>query len=45
MRLAKIRYPRYPGLCEALKNRHVRYNQTLDFIEDLEKKGGLSAVA
>ena len=38
MRLARIRYPRYAGLCEALQNRHVRYNETLDFIEALEKQ-------
>ncbi len=44
MGLAKIRYPRYPGLCEALKNRHARYNQTLDFIEDLEKKGEICVI-
>ena len=36
---AHIRYPRYKGLCESLKNRHTHYNKTMDFIDRLEGEG------
>jgi predicted patatin/cPLA2 family phospholipase len=39
IRLAYIRYPRYKGLCEALASRDARYNETMDFINQLEKQG------
>jgi predicted patatin/cPLA2 family phospholipase len=39
IRLANIRYSRYNGLCEALASRDARYNETMDFINQLEKQG------
>ncbi|OGX68605.1 MAG: patatin family protein [Paenibacillus sp. RIFOXYA1_FULL_44_5] len=35
--LAKKIYPEYQGLVEALVNRHLVYNETLDYIAQLEK--------
>lgn len=35
---ARMRYPRFPGLCEALANRYIRYNETMDFIDTLEQQ-------
>ncbi|MEA3487577.1 MAG: patatin family protein [Thermodesulfobacteriota bacterium] len=35
---ARMRYPRFPGLCEALANRYIRYNETMDFIDALEQQ-------
>jgi predicted patatin/cPLA2 family phospholipase len=32
-------YRRYKGLRSALRDRHERYNETMDFIDALEKKG------
>jgi predicted patatin/cPLA2 family phospholipase len=37
--LAKLFYSRYPGLVEALFNRHKLYNQTVKYIEELEEEG------
>jgi predicted patatin/cPLA2 family phospholipase len=38
IRFASMRYSRYKGLCEALANRHARYNETMDFIDQLEQR-------
>lgn len=38
-KLAKVFYKKYPKLVEALENRHIVYNQTLDYIEKLEQEG------
>jgi predicted patatin/cPLA2 family phospholipase len=38
-RLAPVRYPALRGMCEALAVRHLRYNETMDFIDDLEDRG------
>ena len=35
--LMKIFYHRYPALIEAMANRHKVYNETLDYISELEK--------
>ncbi|MEA1970815.1 MAG: DUF6363 domain-containing protein, partial [Thermodesulfobacteriota bacterium] len=35
---ARMRYPRFPGLYEALANRYIRYNETMDFIDTLEQQ-------
>jgi predicted patatin/cPLA2 family phospholipase len=43
-RLAAIRYPRHKGLCEAIVNRHVIYNETMDFIDQLEQRGELLVI-
>jgi len=37
--LARIRYPRLPGLSEALARRHTGYNETMDFIDEMEQRG------
>jgi len=37
--LAKIRHHKYPKLIEAIANRHIYYNETLDYIKELEAKG------
>ena len=39
IRFALMRYSRYRGLCEALASRHTRYNETMDFIDQLEQRG------
>ena len=39
IRFAAMRYSRYKGLCEALASRHKRYNETMDFIDQLEQRG------
>lgn len=39
IRLAKIKYRRFPKLIEMLKNRHQVYNQTLAFVDQLEAEG------
>jgi len=38
-RFMKLRYGKYPKLQEALENRHRRYNETLGFLEELERQG------
>ncbi len=37
--LIKLRYRKYPKVYELMKNRHIAYNETLDFIEEQVKKG------
>ncbi|MBE5938887.1 MAG: patatin family protein [Lachnospiraceae bacterium] len=37
--LIRLRYPGYPKIAEAMKNRHIEYNETLEYIEELESKG------
>jgi predicted patatin/cPLA2 family phospholipase len=44
IRFAALRYSRYKGLCEALACRHTRYNQTMDFIDQLEQRGEVLAI-
>ena len=39
LRFAALRYSRYRGLCEALASRHIGYNDTMDFIDQLEQRG------
>lgn len=34
-------YPEYTGLDESLRGRYLKYNETLDFIEEEEEKGNL----
>lgn len=38
--LMKAKYKDAPGIVHAMKNRHKRYNRTLDYIEKLEMDGG-----
>lgn len=35
----RVAFHRYPRLLDALQNRHLRYNQTLDFIRQQERLG------
>lgn len=35
--LARKAYSKYPGISEAMEKRHIIYNETLDYIEKLEK--------
>ncbi len=37
-RFTRMRYHRFPGLCDALEHRYIRYNETMDFIDTLEKQ-------
>ncbi|MGN0376823.1 MAG: patatin family protein [Suilimivivens sp.] len=37
--LIKLHYRKYPKVYELMKNRHITYNNTLDFIADEVKKG------
>jgi predicted patatin/cPLA2 family phospholipase len=37
--LARIFYPRYPGLKAALESRSKEYNETMDLLDELESKG------
>lgn len=37
--LIKLRYAKYPKMVEAIENRHIAYNECLDYLERLEKKG------
>lgn len=39
MLLSKILLRKYPKLIYAMQNRHIEYNETLAFMEELEKKG------
>lgn len=44
MAIAKLRYRKYPNLLNAMKNRHIMYNETLDYIFDKEKKGEILVI-
>ncbi|MDR1693942.1 MAG: patatin family protein [Lactobacillaceae bacterium] len=37
--LAKIKYRKYPKFVEAIKTRYKNYNDELDYIDDMNKKG------
>ena len=39
MSLVKLRYRKYPKVYELMKNRHISYNATLDFLEEQIKAG------
>lgn len=39
MALVKVKYRKYPFLIKALLERYKRYNETLDYIEQLEREG------
>ena len=44
MPLIRVKYKKYPKLVEAMKNRHIVYNQTLAYIEEQEKQGKLFVI-
>lgn len=37
--LIKLKYRKYPKVYELMKNRHIAYNDTLDYLEQQEKAG------
>ena len=37
--ISKLVYKKYPRLVEAINTRYIRYNETMDMIEQLEKEG------
>ena len=37
--LIKLRYMRYPKIYQVMKERHLAYNETMEYIEELEKQG------
>ena len=41
LKLACVRYRKYPKFCDAMMTRAERYNQTMEEIEALEKKGDI----
>ena len=41
---AKLFYSRYPLLQKAIEDRNVKYNRTLDFIEEMEEKGTITVL-
>ena len=34
----RLRYPKYKEFLHAMETRHVRYNETIDFLEEQEKE-------
>ncbi|MFN2363720.1 MAG: patatin family protein [Halarsenatibacteraceae bacterium] len=38
-KIVKLRYRKYPNLVEIIRRRHIRYNETLNYIQELENKG------
>lgn len=36
---AKFHYRQFPEFCKAMETRHIRYNQTLEELKELEKEG------
>lgn len=43
--LIKAKYKDYPKLIEALERRHIVYNETLEYIDEEEKKGNIFVIA
>jgi len=41
MNLLRICYRKYPKLVKMMARRHVKYNRTLDFLEEHQKKGNI----
>ncbi|MGE5365286.1 MAG: patatin-like phospholipase family protein [Bacteroidota bacterium] len=39
--LTRLRYPKFTGLVTALENRHLMYNETIEFIEELRRQGSV----
>jgi len=43
-KLVKRKYPQYSGLVDAIMKRHEIYNETLDYLEEQEKKGNVCMI-
>ncbi len=39
MGLMKLKYRKYPELCRAIENRHIKYNKCIENLEQLERNG------
>ena len=39
MPLIRRRYKEYPNLCKAMERRHLDYNESVRFAQELEKQG------
>ena len=37
--MSEVKYKKYPELVKTIKNRPVLYNESLDFLEEEEKRG------
>ena len=44
MPLVKLKYKKYPRLVQTIENRHIVYNETLDYIEKKEASGELLVI-
>ena len=44
MGLIKLLYKKYPKIVEAVKNRHIMYNKTVEYINSLEKEGKIFVI-
>ena len=42
--LIKVRYVKYPKVAELMENRHIMYNECLDYIDRLEEKGQIFVI-
>lgn len=42
--LIKLKYRDYPNFVEAMANRHIMYNETLDYIAERQKSGNLFVI-
>lgn len=42
--LMKIRYARYPKVYELMRDRHIRYNNTVQYIEEQQKQGNVFVI-
>ena len=40
----KLKYGKYPRLVRTLEDRHIRYNETLSYIEEKENRGELFVI-
>lgn len=44
MPIMKLKYKKYPKLCAAIKNRHIMYNKTIEYVEKKEASGELLVI-
>ena len=44
MPVMKLKYKKYPNFVKSMADRHVVYNETLDFIKELEKNGDVFVI-
>lgn len=42
--LMKVRYARYPKVYELMRDRHIRYNSTVKYIEEQQRQGNLFVI-